>query len=164
MDAVVVVEIPKGGRNKYEVDHATGEVWLDRTLFTSARYPCDYGFFPNTLGEDGDPLDALVLLDAPTFPGCHIHVRIVALFEMTDESGPDAKLVVVPATDPRWQHVRDLDDVDQFLRDEIGQFFEVYKLLEPGKHARIKGWRDRAAAEVELQSAIDRAIATPHSD
>jgi inorganic pyrophosphatase len=163
MDAVVVVEIPKGERNKYEVDHTTGEVWLDRTLFTSMRYPCDYGFFPDTLGEDGDPLDALVLLGAPTFPGCHIHVRVVALFEMTDESGPDAKLVVVPATDPRWLQVRDLDDVDQFLRDEIGQFFEVYKLLEPGKHAVIEGWRDRVAAERELQGAYDRAAAAPHT-
>ena len=97
-----------------------------------------------------------MLLGAPTFPGCHIAVRVVALFEMTDESGPDAKLVVVPAKDPRWQQVRELEDVNQFLRDEISQFFEVYKLLEPGKHSRIEGWRGRIAAERELQAAYDR--------
>ena len=145
MDAVVVVEIAKGERNKYEVDHATGEVWLDRTLFTSMRYPCDYGFFPNTLGEDGDPLDALVLLDMPTFPGCHISVRVVALFEMTDEKRAGREAGGRPRNRSALEHVRDLDDVDQFLRDEISQFFEVYKLLEPGKHLRIDGWRDRAA-------------------
>ena len=139
-DVVVYVEVPSGSRNKYELDPELGGIVLDRRLFTSMSYPSDYGYIEGTLAEDGDPLDALVLLGAPTFPGCHISVRVVALFEMTDESGPDAKLVVVPATDPRWQQVRDLEDVDQFLLDEISQFFEVYKLLEPGKHARIEGW------------------------
>ncbi len=155
--AEVIVEVPKGERNKYEVDHATGHVHLDRTLFTSMHYPADYGFVDNTLGEDGDPLDVLVMLDAPTFPGCRISVRPVAVFEMTDEHGPDAKLLVVPATDPRWDRVQDLPDVDPFLLGEISHFFEVYKLLEPGKGTVIEGWRDRATAEKELRDAYERA-------
>ena len=91
----VVVEIPKGSRNKYEIDHDTGEVWLDRHLFTATAYPTDYGYVEHTLGEDGDPLDALVLLDEPTFPGCHVNGRPVGVFWMTDEAGPDAKILVV---------------------------------------------------------------------
>ena len=98
----VIVEIPRGSRNKYEMDHETGAIWLDRTLFTSMQYPADYGFFPYTRAEDGDPLDALVMLAEPTFPGCHVMVRAVAVFWMSDEKGADAKVLCVPAHDPRF--------------------------------------------------------------
>ncbi len=97
MEIEVVVEIPKGSRNKYEMDHETGALWLDRHLFTATSYPADYGFIPGTLSEDGDPLDALVLLDEPTVPGCHILARAIGVFWMRDEAGPDAKILSVPA-------------------------------------------------------------------
>ena len=115
VDVEVVVEIPQGSRNKYEMDHATGRIRLDRMLFTSTRYPLDYGFIPDTLAEDGDPLDALVMLDEPTFPGCLVLARPVAVFWMTDEHGPDAKVLTVPARDPRYANMRDLGDVPRHL-------------------------------------------------
>ncbi len=111
MEFDVVIEIPKGSRNKYEVDHDTGRVKLDRYLYTPMAYPTDYGFFENTLGEDGDPLDALVLLPESVFPGCIVEARPVAMFQMTDEAGGDDKVLCVPAGDPRWDHIQDLGDV-----------------------------------------------------
>jgi inorganic pyrophosphatase len=152
----VVVEIPKGSRNKYEFDHESGELWLDRHLFTATTYPADYGFVPHTLAEDGDPLDVLVLLDEPTVPGCHIRARPVAVFWMRDEKGPDAKLLAVPAGDPRWDHVNDFGDVPEFLLAEIGHFFEVYKALEPSKSTEVGRWEDRHAALAEVASARAR--------
>src|ERR1700682_81266 len=133
MDIVAVIEIPKGSRNKYELDHDSGAIWLDRMLFTATVYPADYGFVPHTLSETAAPLDALFLLDEPTFPGCHIKARTVAVFAMTDEMGRDVKVLCVPATDPRWSHIRDLSDLPAFQLDEIAHFFEVYKAIEPGK-------------------------------
>ena len=133
MEFDVTIEIPKGSRNKYEVDHETGRIRLDRRLFTSTSYPADYGFVENTLGEDGDPLDALVILDEPTFPGCLIKCRAIGMFRMTDEAGGDDKLLCVPASDPRVEHLRDIHHVSEFDRLEIQHFFEVYKDLEPGK-------------------------------
>ena len=124
-------EIPKGTRNKYEADEQ-GTIWLDRLLFTATRYPEDYGYVPETLAEDGDPLDALVLLEEPTFPGCHIHARPVGVFLMRDEEGVDAKVLCVPASDPRSNHVTELNDVPEQTR-EIAHFFGIYKDLEPGK-------------------------------
>ncbi len=153
MEVEVIVEIPKGSRNKYEVDHVTGELWLDRTLFTATMYPTDYGFFPHTLGEDGDPLDALVLLDEPTFPGCHVLARPVGVFWMADEAGPDAKVLTVPHTDPRWTGVQDLGDLAPHLVEEISHFFEVYKALEPGKGTETRGWEGREAAEAAVEDA-----------
>ena len=129
----VTVEIPKGNRNKYEVDHATGRIRLDRTLFTSTQYPADYGFIEGTLGQDGDPLDALVLVPEPTFPGCLIRSRAIGMFRMRDEAGADDKVLCVPADDPRLAHLRDIADVPEFDRLEIEHFFTVYKDLEPGK-------------------------------
>ncbi len=149
----MIVEIPRGSRNKYEMDHDTGEIWLDRMLFTATRYPTDYGFFPHTLGDDGDPLDALVLLDEPTFPGCHIWVRPVAVFWMTDEKGADAKVLCVPASDPRWEQYQDMHDLPEHLLDEIGNFFDVYKLLEPGKGSETRGWEGAAAAQAAIAQA-----------
>ena len=156
MQIEVVIEIPKGTRNKYEADHQTGAIWLDRMLFTSTRYPEDYGYVPLTLAEDGDPLDALVLLEEPTFPGCHIHARPVGVFIMRDEAGEDAKLLCVPATDPRVDDVADLKHVPEYELNEIAHFFAIYKALEPGKNTQVEGWQDRAAAEEVLESARRR--------
>ncbi len=156
MEIEVIVEIPKGSRNKYEIDHDTGAVWLDRHLFTATSYPADYGFIPDTLGEDGDPLDVLVLLDEPTVPGCHIRARPIGVFWMEDEAGPDAKVLCVPATDPRWSHLTDLDDLQPHLRSEIAHFFEVYKALEPAKRTEIGSWDGMAVAERVIDEAVAR--------
>ncbi len=157
MEFDVTVEIPKGQRNKYEVDHETGRIRLDRMLFTSTRYPADYGFVENTLGEDGDPLDALMLLDEPTFPGCLIRARTIGMFHMRDEAGGDDKLLCVPAGDPRLHHLQDLEDVSQFDRLEIQHFFETYKELEPGKSVEGAHWAGRAEAEAEVERSYQRA-------
>ena len=153
MDVEVIIEIPKGQRNKYELDHETGRIRLDRMLFTSTRYPSDYGFIEDTLADDGDPLDALVLLEEPTFPGCVITCRVIGMFRMRDEKGLDDKVLCVPATDPRWKHLQDINDVPEFDRLEIQHFFEVYKALEPGKSVEGAAWADRAAAEAEVEEA-----------
>ena len=161
MDFDVLVEIPKGQRNKYELDHATGRIRLDRMLFTSTRYPADYGYIENTLGQDGDPLDALVLLEEPTFPGCLITCRAIGMFRMTDEKGGDDKVLTVPATDPRMSHLTDINDVSEFDRLEIQHFFETYKDLEPGKSVEGAEWVDRAAAEDEVVASVQRAKDDP---
>jgi inorganic pyrophosphatase len=152
----VVIEIPKGSRNKYESDPETGAVWLDRMLFTATFYPTDYGFFPRTLGVDGDPLDALVLVDDPTFPGCHILTRPIGVFWMSDEKGPDAKVLTVPSTDPRWADTKDIEDLPSHLLDEIAHFFDVYKALEPGKGTEIRNWQGREEAEQAVRDAQER--------
>ena len=152
----VVVEIPKGSRNKYEADHETGEIWLDRELFTATRYPADYGFVPNTLAPDGDPLDILVIVDEPTFPGCHIRVRALGVFWMKDEAGPDAKVLTVPTSDPRWKGIDDLSQMPPFMLQEIEHFFDIYKALEPGKSSETRGWQGRAEAEAEIEEARKR--------
>jgi len=147
VEVEVVVEIARGSRNKYEIDHESGAIWLDRMLFTATQYPADYGFIAGTLGEDGDPLDALVLVDEATFPGCHILARPVAAFLMQDEAGRDAKVLCVPASDNRWDDMQGLADVRPALLEEIGHFFEIYKALEPDKDTQVDGWVDRADAE-----------------
>jgi len=152
----VTVEIPKGGSNKYEVDHATHRIRLDRILFTSTQYPADYGFIDDTLGLDGDPLDALVLLPSPTFPGCVISCRAIGMFRMTDDAGGDDKVICVPATDPRQEHLRDLHHMPEFDKLEIQHFFEVYKDLEPGKSVEGAGWVGRTEAEREIHASFDR--------
>ncbi|MBO0819874.1 MAG: inorganic diphosphatase [Nocardiopsaceae bacterium] len=156
MDVEVVIEIPKGQRNKYEVDHHSGRIRLDRMLFTSTRYPADYGFIEDTLGGDGDPLDALVLLEEPTFPGCLITARVVGMFEMVDENGNDEKILCVPSGDPRMEHLLDIDDVPEFDRLEIQHFFEVYKDLEPGKTVEGIKWVGREAAGAEIETSRKR--------
>jgi inorganic pyrophosphatase len=157
LEIEVVVEVPQGSRNKYEMDHASGQIRLDRMLFTSTRYPLDYGFVPDTLAEDGDPLDAMVILEEPAFPGCLILTRPVAVFWMRDEHGPDAKILTVPARDPRHAATRDLTDVPAHLTAEIGHFFNIYKELEPGKSTDVRGWQDRATAEQVIGAAVARA-------
>ncbi|HXL95816.1 MAG TPA: inorganic diphosphatase [Streptosporangiaceae bacterium] len=161
MDVEVIIEIPKGQRNKYEMDHESGRIRLDRLLFTSTRYPSDYGFIEDTLAEDGDPLDALVLLEEPTFPGCLITCRVLGMFRMRDEKGLDDKVLCVPAGDPRQAHLREIDDVPEFDRLEIQHFFEVYKELEPGKSVQAEAWADRIAAEAQVVSCRERFIELP---
>ena len=157
----VTVEIPKGTKNKYELDHKTGRIRLDRTLFTSTQYPYDYGFIEGTLGQDGDPLDALVLIPESTFPGCLIECRAVGMFRMTDEAGGDDKVVCVPTDDHRRDHLQDIDDIQTHAILEIEHFFTVYKDLEPGKSVEGAMWVDRAAAEKEINESIERAKGTP---
>ncbi len=152
----VTIEIPKGQRNKYEVDHESGRIRLDRTLFTATQYPADYGFIDDTLGLDGDPLDALVLVSEPTFPGCLIRSRAIGMFRMTDEMGGDDKVLCVPANDPRQEHLRDIHHFPEFDRLEIQHFFEVYKILEPGKSVEGATWVGRAAAEQEIEESRQR--------
>ncbi|MCP3799910.1 inorganic diphosphatase [Allokutzneria sp. A3M-2-11 16] len=159
MEFDVTIEIPKGNRNKYEVDHKTGRIRLDRTLFTATQYPADYGFVDNTLGEDGDPLDALVLVQEPTFPGCLIRARAIGMFRMTDEKGGDDKVLCVPADDPRTEHLRDIHHLSEFYRLEIQHFFEVYKDLEPGKSVEGATWVGRTEAEAEIKRSYDRELA-----
>jgi len=157
----VTVEIPRGTKNKYEMDHKTGRIRLDRTLFTSTQYPYDYGFIEGTLGADGDPLDALVICYEPTFPGCLIQCRAIAMFRMKDEMGGDDKVLCVPTADHRRDYLTDLSDVPDFLLLEIEHFFTVYKDLEPGKSVEGAAWTDRAKAEEEIHNSIERAKGTP---
>ena len=157
MDFDVTIEIPKGGRNKYEVDHHSGRIRLDRTLFTATQYPADYGFIEETLGDDGDPLDAMVLLQVPTFPGCLIRCRAIGMYRMRDEAGGDDKVLCVPTADPRLADLCEITDLDDFLRLEIQHFFEIYKSLEPGKSVEGATWVGRADAEREIKASWQRA-------
>ena len=156
MNHDVTIEIPSGSRVKYEFDHDTGRLRLDRVLFTSMQYPTHYGYFENTLGEDGDPLDAMVWLpDFDLMPGVLVESRPVAVFSMTDDGGGDDKVLCVPS-DKRFDHIQGLADVDEWLIKEIEHFFTRYKDLEPGKWVKAEGWKDRDAAEAELEASIKR--------
>jgi inorganic pyrophosphatase len=155
MEVEVIVEIPRGTRNKYESDES-GNIWLDRMLFTSTRYPHDYGYVPGTLAEDGDAVDAMVILEEPTFPGCHIHARPVGVFRMRDEMGIDAKILCVPASDPRFARVQDIADIEEHDLHEIAHFFDIYKDLEPGKRTEVAGWDGRATAEALIEDGRSR--------
>ena len=164
MEFDVTIEIPKGQKNKYEVDHATGRIRLDRMLFTSMAYPSDYGYVEDSLGEDGDPLDALVLLDEPTWPGCLVRARPIGMFHMRDEAGGDDKIVAVPVGDRRQVRRQELTDVSEFHRLEIQHFFEVYKDLEPGKSVEGAHWEGRSDAEAEIRRSYQRAVGTEHAN
>ena len=135
------IEIPRGSRNKYEYDKQTGQFRLDRVLFSSVHYPTDYGFIPNTLAEDGDGLDILVLVEEPTFPGCLIESRAIGGLDMSDEKGVDFKVLAVPVGDPRFDHVHTLEDLSEHWLREIETFFSTYKLLEP-KQTEVLGWHN----------------------
>ena len=156
MADIVYIEIPGGSRNKYEWDEELGGIALDRRLFTSMSYPADYGFLEGTLAEDGDPLDALVLVGEPTFPGCRIRVRVVGLFHMTDEKGPDEKVICVPLRDPAWMRVSDIHDIPPEFRDEIEHFFQVYKDLDHEGKVKTRGFGNRAEAEKAIADARKR--------
>jgi inorganic pyrophosphatase len=151
----VIVEIPKGSRNKYELDHRTGRIRFDRMLFSALHYPTDYGFIDETLGEDGDPLDALVLVWEPTFPGCVIEATPLGVFKMEDEKGHDHKILSVPVSDPIWSSMQSLDDVPPHLLKEIEHFFAVYKDLE-NKPTAVGGWEPRVSAETIIADARER--------
>jgi inorganic pyrophosphatase len=144
-DLRCMVEIPKGSRNKYEWSDEVGAITFDRFLFSSVVYPLDYGMIPDTLAEDGDPLDAMVAVSEPTFPGCVIPVKPIALFKMRDDKGIDDKIICVPLQDPNWNHCETLEDLPEQLRDEISHFFEVYKTLED-KEVEVYGWFSREDA------------------
>jgi inorganic pyrophosphatase len=148
-----LVEIPKGSRNKYEWDADLQAIRFDRFLFSSVVYPLDYGMIPDTLAEDGDPLDAMVAVSEPTFPGCLIPVKPIALFKMRDEKGVDDKIVCVPLADPNWNEAERMEDLPHQLRDEITHFFEIYKTLEPGKEVEVEGWFPREDALAVIDAA-----------
>ncbi len=145
LSVTVMIEIPKGSRNKYEYDKEKRVLRFDRMLFSAVHYPSDYGFIPDTLAQDGDPLDALVLVWEPTFPGCLIEARPVGLFKMWDEKGPDEKILCVPVSDPLWNYIESLADVPPHLLKEIAHFFAIYKDLEE-KKTGVEGWEDCEAA------------------
>jgi inorganic pyrophosphatase len=155
----VVVEIPRGSRNKYEFDHERGVMRLDRRLFSATVYPADYGFVPDSLAEDDDPLDVLVLLEDPTFPGCWVTARPVGLLWMEDEKGHDAKIICVEPNEPRYRDVIELDDVQPELLAEIRHFFDMYKQLEPGKESRTGDFQGRDAAWAEIRACQARYAA-----
>lgn len=162
MEFDITIEIPRGQRNKYEIDHDSGRLRLDRYLYTPMAYPADYGFIEDTLGEDTDPLDAMVLLPQPVFPGVLVLARPVAMFRMVDEAGGDDKVLCVPAGDPRWDHIQDLHDVPQLELDGIKHFFMHYKDLEPGKFVKAADWVGRAEAEAEVERSRVRFAAEGH--
>lgn len=158
MEIEVVVEVPTGSRNKYEIDHETGRVYLDRQLFTATQYPTEYGFVEHTLAEDGDPLDALIVVGDPTFPGCLIRCRPIGVFWMWDEKGPDAKVLAVPV----WERRRpwtELEHAPDQLLLEIRHFFAVYKDLEVDKWTKVGEWEGRAVAEEQIREAQERYTA-----
>jgi inorganic pyrophosphatase len=150
-----LVEIPKGSRNKYVWDEELGAIKLDRFLFSSVVYPTDYGFIPRTRSPKGEPLDAMVCVSEPTFPGCVIPVRVLAVFRTSDEAGQDDKLLCVPFSDPNWSELENLDDLPHQLRSEIEHFFSIYKLPE-GKEVEVHGWEDRDVAHALLEEARGR--------
>jgi len=153
----VLVEIPRGSRQKYELDKKTGRLRLDRVLFSSVHYPADYGFIVDTLGGDGDPLDALVVVEEPTFPGCILPARPIGTLGMRDEKGDDEKILAVPAGDPRFAEVRDLKDLSQHWLREIENFFATYKELEDKRPPKISGWHGASVARRLIAKARERA-------
>jgi inorganic pyrophosphatase len=152
-----MIEIPKGSRNKYEYDHKTHAIKLDRFLYSSVVYPTDYGFIPDTLSLDGDPLDVMVLVSEPTFPGCVIEVKPIALFRMEDDKGIDDKVLAVPCSDPNWNQLETLNDIAKQMQDEIAHFFSIYKDLEQ-KRVTVEGWFSREEAIEEIKASRERYV------
>lgn len=152
-ELVCIVEIPKGSRNKYEFDPELGGIKLDRFVSASVVYPTDYGYVPETLAPDGDPLDVLVCVSEPTFPGCIVPAKPIGLFKMADEKGPDDHVLCVPVEDPGWNSLEEIDDLPGQLRAEINHFFSVYKDLDPDKHSETQGWDNRQAALRTIERA-----------
>ena len=159
---LAVIEIPRGSRNKYEMDHLTGRIHLDRVLYSSVHYPADYGFIDETLAGDDDPLDILVLVQEPTFPGCIVPARPVGGLDMHDEKGSDFKVIAVPVGDPRYAHVRDLAELGDHWPREIETFFTTYKLLEQ-KATEVLGWHDAAEASAVIEECRERYRAARHA-
>ncbi|MDD9906282.1 MAG: inorganic diphosphatase [Rhodospirillaceae bacterium] len=158
-DINVIVEVPKGGEPvKYELDKTSGALYVDRIMHTAMRYPCNYGFVPHTLSEDGDPIDVLIASDVPFLPGCVVRVRPVGVLFMTDEAGPDEKILSVPvdALHPYYTGVKSYEDLPQILREQISHFFLHYKDLEPNKWVKLDRWGDQADAARLIEQAIAR--------
>lgn len=158
MKVQVFVEIPKGSQNKYEQDENTGEIILDRALYGPVQFPFEYGYIKGTKGEDGDPLDVVLLTTFPTFPGCIVESEVIGYLEMEDEGGIDHKVVAVPTEkiDPRWKEVRELSDLRDSQRAEIKEFFEIYKRLEPEKWVKVQDFKSREEAEKLVEEARNR--------
>jgi inorganic pyrophosphatase len=157
----VVIEIPAHSEPvKYEVDKASGAMFVDRFMSSSMRYPCDYGYIPQTLGNDGDPIDVIVISPLPLISGSVITVRPVGMLNMTDESGEDTKILAVPIDKltPIYQHIHAPRDLGQFVLDRIAHFFQHYKDLEPNKWVKIEGWQDTTAAKNEINAGLQRYI------
>ncbi|MCW2118650.1 inorganic diphosphatase [Flavobacterium sp. 7A] len=157
----VLIEIPRGSRNKYEYDFEIKRMRFDRMLFSSMMYPADYGFIPETLALDGDPLDVLVLVNEATFPGCVMEVKPIGVFLMADDKGPDEKIICVPVSDPIWNSLENLSDMNPHLVKEIEHFFQVYKDLE-NKKVDVGGWGDLDDALRIIQECKDRFEAIPN--
>lgn len=151
----VIIEIPRGTRNKYELDKETSLIRFDRLLYSAVYYPGDYGFIPRTLADDGDPLDVLVMVTVPTFPGCFMTVRPIGAFEMRDEKGLDEKVLAVPIEDPLYREYHDLEDVATHYLREVEHFFAIYKELE-GKRTEILGWQNRRRAREVIVDCCSR--------
>ena len=151
----VLIEIPRGSRNKYEYDKERHLFKLDRVLYSSVHYPTDYGYIPETLSLDGDPLDALVIMESPTFPGCLIKARPIGVLDMTDEHGRDEKILAVPQSDPRYEHIQRLQDLGPHWLREIENFFATYKTLED-KWTELTGWEDEVRAWQIIQESLER--------
>ena len=158
-DINVVIEIPQGSQVKYEIDKASGAVFVDRFLFTPMAYPAAYGFIPGTLADDGDPADALVLAPGPIVPGAVIRCRPIGMLMMEDEGGMDEKIICVPhdKIHPMYSDVHAVEDLPMIVRQAIEHFFTRYKDLEPGKWVKVTGWADRAAAEAVIVKAMAAA-------
>lgn len=152
-----VIEIPRGARNKYEFDEKRGVIRLDRVLYSSVHYPTDYGFIPNTLSEDGDHLDILVIVEEPTFPGCLVPARPIGVLNMVDVNGEDQKILAVPVGDPRFEDVDDIEDMSSHWLREIENFFDTYKALED-KHISLQGWEDAERARQVIAECQDRYL------
>jgi inorganic pyrophosphatase len=148
-----IVEIPKGSRNKYEIDHDSGVIRLDLVLFSSVHYPTDYGFIPGTCSADGDPLDVLIIVEEPTFPGCRVTVRPIGVLLMRDEKGIDEKILAVPVADPRFDGIEDIGDLREHWLLEIRNFFGTYKLLE-GKESLVEDWKNAKEARAILKKYL----------
>ena len=157
MDPInVIIEVPRGSQNKYELDHDTGRIKLDRHLIVSMGYPAEYGFIPDTLAGDGDPLDVIVLTEYPTFPGCEIEVKILGMCVMADENGEDAKSITVPTYDTKWTSTNDITEVPTEILDRIHHFFTVYKDLDVAKWTNVESYLGRVEALAELEASTAR--------
>lgn len=158
MDIQVFVEIPKGSNQKYELDEDTGTIKLDRTLYGPMYFPFEYGFIRETLGEDKDPLDVVLLASFPTFPGCVVEAKAVGYLEMEDEAGIDTKIIAIPKEkiDPRFSNIEDVSDLTEQQKKEIKEFFENYKNLEPGKWVKLKDFKSKEEAERMIEEAQKR--------
>jgi inorganic pyrophosphatase len=156
-DAVkAIIEVPYGSNVKYELDKESGAIEVDRVMYSAMFYPANYGFVANTLSDDGDPADILVISEYPLYPGCYIKSRLIGVLMMEDESGIDEKLIAVPADkiDPTYKDIRDIDDLPEHTLNKIKNFFETYKMLEPNKWVKVTGFEGKEKAKAILDAAI----------